>query len=183
MSDGPHKSLPLRQHWRNFARRASNPACSTSELTEVLAQALIREFANAPVEDIRSILGGGVQPSLFAGDRTRPLEELRLQCGGAVAAIALIDCAIEVADTDLNGDRALATALENALETRLRDSFRSIEEHYLREAGNAAANDMRERLKAARRRCDYRRIARKIMSGEKAGVGNKRSGIDEGPAL
>lgn len=184
MTDGPHKSLPMRQHWRDFARRAANPACPPKELAEALVPALQREFAEAPVGAVREILGGGNQASLFASERVQRLEALRAENRGSAAAKTLIDCAVEVAASGSIGEAAVSSAMENALDSYTRDSFRSVEEHYQREDGDRAASVMRERLHAARRECDYKAVASGLNSETgKPERAKKRSGVDEGPPL
>ena len=187
MSDGPHKSLPMHPHWRDFAERAANPACAMEEVGEALVPALKREFAEAPVEDVRDTLGGGKSASLFAEERVTQLEALRDKCRGSAAAKTLIDCAVEAASGGLTGEAATATALKNALESYTRDCFRSVEEHYQREGSERGAKFMRDRLHATRRACDYKTVAADLQSSGKPSAKparvRKRSDIDEGPAL
>lgn len=188
MSDGPHKSLPMQRHWRQFAERAGNPACPMAEVREALAPALKREFAGAPVDDVRDILGAGSkQASLFPQERITQLEALRAKYPGSAPAKALIDCAVESASGGQIGESVVASVLESALESRTRDCFRSVQEHYYREGSGRKAAFMRERLNSAKGSCDYKGIASDLSAGGKQPAASaklqKRSGIDDGPPL
>src|SRR5688500_15135797 len=111
MSDGPHKSLPMRRHWRDFAERAANRACAMDEVGEAVVPALKREFAEAPIKNVRDALGGGDTASLFQEDRIAQLEALRDKFRGSAAAKTLIDCAVEAAAGGLTGEAATSAAI------------------------------------------------------------------------
>jgi hypothetical protein len=178
----------MRPRWRDLAERAANPARSAKEVAEALVPALKREFAEAPVEAVLNVLGcGKEQASLFASERIAKLEALREKCRGSAAGNKLIDCAVEVTANGSIGDAAGSASLENAMESYTRDSFRAVEEHYQREDGGRAGSVMRERLREARRECDFKAVASDLKSGEKplakSARVRKRSGVDEGPSL
>jgi hypothetical protein len=178
----------MQRHWRRFAERAGNPACPMQEVGEALVPALKREFAAAPIDDVRDIFGaGGKQASLFAQERITQLEALRAKYPGSAAEKTLIDCAVEVAASGQMGEAAVSAALESAAESRTRDCFRSVEEHYQREGSSREAVFMRERLNNAKGSCDYKKIASDLSAGGKQSAASakieKRSGIDDGPAL
>src|SRR3546814_17877927 len=64
--------------------------------------ALKRDCREAPLSQIRDILGGGKQSSLFQEDRAAQLEAARHACRGSAAANTLIDCAIEATANGLD---------------------------------------------------------------------------------
>lgn len=183
MSDGPHKSLPMRRHLKGFAERAANPARTMNEVAEAWLPALKREFAEAPVKEVVDILGAGKKASLFAQDRISQLEALREKHRGSAAAKTLLDCGVEAASSGVTGEAAISAALENALESHTRDCFRSVEEHWQREGTERSAKFMRDRLHATRQDCDYKAVASDLKSSEKPVPVRKRSDLDEGPAL
>ena len=187
MSDGPHRSLPMRRPWKDLAERAAKAAFSTDEVCEALPRALRREFREAPVEAVREILGGGAQGSLLSKEIVEQLESARGACRGSSAGTALIDCAIEAVTSGLKGDPACQAAMENALDACSLYSFRSVEEHYQREATTHSARFVRGRLDAARHQCDFGALAGELLAPAKPkGRPNnlpKRAGIDDGPEL
>jgi hypothetical protein len=187
MSDGPHRSLPMRRHWRDLAERAATPAFNAEQVAEAFPVALKIEFREAPLAKIRDILGGSPQTSLFKEDRAVQLEAARSDCRGSAAGNRLIDSALEVNANGLTGDAALRTALENALDAHARSGCHQIEEHYRRQEPQSTA-DMRARLKAALDQRAQSEVASELISGQQDASGGKarlrkRTGIDEGPAL
>jgi hypothetical protein len=187
MSDGPHRSLPLKPAWKVLAERAAKAAYSADEVCEALPRALKREFREAPIADVRSILGAGGQGSLFTNDIVEQLETARGSCRGSSAGSALIDCAIEAASDGLRGDAAMKAATERALDACSQSSFRSVEEHYQREAGDRNARFVRGRLDTARGQCDFGSLAGELLAPPKQKGRNdnlpKQSGIDDGPEI
>ena len=195
MSDGPHRSLPMRRHWKDLAKRATNPAYSPDEVSEALLPPLTREFRAEPLSEIRGILGDGKQVdraglgpdgdllqlseeavaasannqsrgvTVFKGDRSARLDAARQLCRGSVAGNTLIDCAIEAAANGMTGDIAFREALENALEAHARGGCHQIEEHHHRKEPHSTSN-VRDRLRTARALCSYAALASALMSGK-----------------
>ena len=187
MSDGPHRSLPMRRPWKDLAMRAAKAAFSVDQVCEALPRALKREFREAPVEAVREILGGGEQGSLFSNDIVLQLEIARGACRGSSTGAALIDCAIEAVTTGLKGDTACEAAVRSALDACAQSNFRSVEEHYQREATTHSARLVRERLDAARHKCDFGALASELLAPTKpkGRTDNlpKRTAIDDGPEI
>lgn len=185
MSDGPHRSLPMRAHWKDLAQRASQSAFAHEQVCEALPHALKRDILEAPIKDIRDIMSGG---SLFPELRIEQLEALRETCRGSAPANLAIDCAVEAARNGLTGDPATETALRNALDDTARSALRGMEEHYEREANSRSAGYLRTRLDAARQQLDCHALAREILASKKPPSRRsltlpRRTGVDEGPPL
>ena len=185
MSDGPHRSLPLRRHWQKLAEHSAKPAYPSDQVCEVLPYALKRDILEAPIKSIRDIMNGG---SLFPELRVEQLEALRQSCRGSASANRVIHCAVEATLSGLTGDAGTHTALRNALEDTARDSLRGIEEHYQREAGSRSAGYVRTRLDAARQQLDFRCACSRASVVRKAPISplrhpTRRTGVDEGPPL
>jgi hypothetical protein len=183
MSDGPHRSLPLRRHWQDFAERCAKAAFSSTEVCEALPHALKKDILETPIKEVREIMGGD---TLFPV-RIEQLEALRQSHRGA-AATHLIDCAIEAAADGLQGQSGTEAAVQNALEGITRDALRGTEEHYEREASSQSAGFVRTRMDAARQQHDCGALARELLSTEKPPSRRsvslpRRSGVDEGPPL
>lgn len=187
MSDGPHRSLPMLQRWRDVAERAAKSAFSADNVCEAVAHALRKDARGLPVEAVREVLGAGRQGYLFVEDRLAEIEALRSGCRGSALGNAFVDCAIEAAGDGLVGDAACRTALTNALEQHTRDHFRGVEEHYLREASARSARFVRDRLDATRRGFAFSELAGELVvpgAGRKpASRLPKHTGLDEGPPL
>lgn len=186
MSDGPHRSLPMRPRWKTLAERASKGAYATQEVADAFSVALKRDFQEAPLSDVRSILGAGEQGALFSDDCAAQLDAARRGCRGSAAGNTLIDCAIEASANGMSGDAAFHSALENALDAHARAGCHQIEEHWQREEPRNASS-IRDRLTTARGHWSASDLASELISGTKTGGGStslpKRTGVDEGPAL
>jgi hypothetical protein len=176
----------MRRHWKNLAERAAKAAYAADEVCEALPVALQRDLREVPLAAIRDIFSGD-QGSLFANNEIERLEAVRQASTRSAACNVIIDCAIEAVSGGLTGEAAFRATLENACEAQVRSQFRSIEEHYYREASLRSAGYVRERLDAARQQCDYKTIASGFMSGAKPPRGAaqlpRHTGLDEGPTL
>ena len=186
MSDGPHRSLPLRRHWRDLAERAAKAAYSANEVCEALPVALQKDLREAPLAAIQDIFSGK-QGSLFANNEIERLEAVRQASTRSAACNVVIDCAVHAVSGGLTGEAAFRATLENACEAQVRSQFRSVEEHYHREADARSARYVRDRLDAARQRCDFKAITSSLLSGARSPRGAaylpRHTGLDEGPSL
>jgi hypothetical protein len=187
MSDGPHRSLPMRRHWKDLAERAAKAAFSPDQVCEALPFALKRDILEAPIEAMREILDSR-KPDLFSTLHIEKLEELRSSCRGSSVANLAIDCAVEAVQRGLKGADALKSALQGAFEESARCAIRGIEEHYQREARPRSADYVRVRLDSARSQLDTGALANELL-----GLGKlpsprslhlpRQTGVDEGPTL
>jgi hypothetical protein len=184
MSDGPHRSLPMRRHWKDLAERSAKAAFSPDQVSEALPHALKKEILAAPIKEIRDIMGSD---TLFSELRIERLDALR-QTHRSAAATHVIDCAIAAAASGLTGEAGTHAALQNALQDTTRNALRGIEEHYQREASSRSAGYVRTRLDAARQQLDCGALAQQLMaSGTPPSPRSitlpRQSGVDEGPPL
>jgi hypothetical protein len=101
MSDGPHRSLPMRPHWRHLAQRAAQGAFPPDQVCEALPYALKRDILEAPIKGVRDIMSGD---SLLPELRVEQLEALRESCRGSAPANLLIDCAVDAVRNGLTWD-------------------------------------------------------------------------------
>lgn len=185
MSDGPHKSLPMRRHWKRLAERAWNPSYSADEVRETLTLSLKHEFRDAPIKEVQAICGGDNQATFWADERVANLEATRELCRGSAAGHVLIDCAIEAVMNGMAGDSACKHALQNALNTHAHNCCRQIEEHQYRKEPQGGPR-VRARLNDARGRSRNDELSAELISCQPARTNlhlQKRSGIDEGPSL
>ena len=190
MSDGPHRSLPLKPHWKTVAERASRDAWSAEDVTEALSRAAENDLPDVPVRALGRILGADPEASLFAADPDATIAELdgaRAGCRGSAIANAAIDGAIQAVQQGEMGEAAFERALEYALHRDFSNHSRSIEEHYQRQAGDRSARHMRDRLAEAGSRCDFTETARRYARAEaqmlRAPALERRTGLDDGPAM
>jgi hypothetical protein len=185
MSDGPHRSLPMRPHWRVLAQRAAQGAFAPEEVREALPYALKCDFLEVPIKAVREIMDGD---TLFPELRMEQLDRLRASCRGSAVANRVIDCALEALRNGLTGYGATHTALTNALEETAHSGCRGIEEHHQRKASSGGTGFVRARLDDARQPLDCGAIARELLVPETPPTRRsvslpRRKGVDEGPPL
>ena len=184
MSDGPHRSLNMRRHWKRLAERAASPAYSQSEVVEAFADALREDFvAEAPLGAVERVIRGPEQRTLLPANRLEELEAIRDEFPGSVPAGMLLDSAREAVVNGLEGEAVARGVVESALRAHGRGSCRQAEEHYHRSGDHGP--QIRERLRAVREACGYREIASELLGRLSAPDTRapKRAGIDDGPAL
>ncbi|TGP85623.1 MULTISPECIES: hypothetical protein [unclassified Mesorhizobium] len=185
MSDGPHRSLNMRPHWKTTAQRAANLAHTLDDVCATFSQALRRDILAAPIAPVRDIMNSD---TLFPNMRIEKLEALRARHPRSAAANSLIDCAVEAASTGAAGETGTATALTAALEDCARAPLRQIDEHYQREAGARASRTVRTRLEDALGKMDRSSMARDLLASDRPPSRRtvevpRQTGIDDGPPL
>lgn len=189
MSDGPHKSLNMRRGWKKVAESADNDACSPSEIAEWVPAALKEDWGEeVPSDLLRRLRQVFVehQASLFFDNVPEAIEGLRNEAAGAPFAGALLDHAIETADSDHLGYSGFVQAVNDALLNRALNCVRQIEEHYFRETDPKRAKDIRTRVEGAVGRVEIEQLARDLAEADGAppiDAPKKKSDIDEGVQL
>ncbi len=62
MSDGPHRSLPMRKPWKELAKRGDQSTYDSEQVAEAATRALVSDFRNevswSLINDLKSIFGG-----------------------------------------------------------------------------------------------------------------------------
>src|SRR5688572_3974216 len=113
MSDGPHRSLPMRPWWKQVALRADKSAFDVPECAEALTVALEREFA----EELRPSFLEGLrnaydEPGLFS-----PAESIHLQKVAPESPLErrVFDNIAVLSPAELSDVDGLLTALSNAM--------------------------------------------------------------------
>ena len=144
MSDGPHKSLPMRRRWKGLAKVADTATATPSETVPRLLNALSgdwREEVNPGlVAALRTVCDAADQITMFSDQRHPELDRLAREAVGRPLALALIECAERAMAAGLYGPAALEDAARRALDLRVRRGFRQMEEHYLRESNERRAD-------------------------------------------
>lgn len=188
MSDGPHRSLPMRQGWRNLAERADRCAFEPEQVADAVPEALgddWREEGCDVVRDIRAVLGDGRQPSLFAGEKQDALDALKKLSGAGYQLRRLVlDSVVQAVDDGFTGTDALVEGAANALAIRCGAGVRQVEEHYLRKSTDNRAANVRQRIEKSGAMSDFKGIARRFLKidGSSSATPAKKqlNGLDDG---
>jgi hypothetical protein len=189
MSDGPHRSLPMRPGWKRAAERADTPAYSVTEVSDAICQAVKQdwraEISHACVRRLGQIFNDQQLPLLGdLGAADFAILRRSLDGAGSLGGV-LIDCAQEVLASGGTGAEGLREAIANALNDRQQRSARQIEECYLRNSATRGIN-MRERLAEAMSHASLDGILHRVLRiGDRpaARSSDKQQGLDDGVTL
>lgn len=190
MSDGPHRTLPLRHAWKQLAKRADYWTYENQDMVDAIGPALERDCVwELPKEfmgELRSACANE-EPSLF-GRSLPDLDELRRAgAGRGTLGNTIADFAAQALLDGRSGTDAVRQALREALLDRLMRNARQMEEHFHREASPRRGSNIRARLEramgAAAATVDA--LVTRLMHRPASGNATppKRSGLDDGVAL
>lgn len=189
MSDGPHRSLPLRRAWKKICEIADGGAHGLEEVVERIAPALAAdlrgEVTEALLRRLRRILVPD-QPALI-DDTREQVAALRSKTASTMEA-DLVDSVGDALRDGKAGLNALHAGAEATLEDRGHAAIHSVVEHYLRRVPEARAAQVGQRLSEALKQ------ARQGLSTLATGLASgtlrtaipataDRSGLDDGPRL
>jgi hypothetical protein len=187
MSDGPHRSLPMRPGWRRVAESADNQAFESDEIRDAIAPALeqdcrgemtpefISSFKKVCTNQAASLFKDGLGPSL---------EALRKEAGSGMGRTVL-DYAIKEASNGSDAGELPQRALKEALVGRAARGARQVEEHYCRKSTTPRANRVRERIEHGIGKTDIDGVVRRVLDPKAKPVTQapQRRGLDEGVKL
>lgn len=147
MSDGPHRSLPMRPGWKRLAQRADNANFTPAQVHEALLPALSEDCR---IEMTTAFLDAfkGVYGTLLKHDIDSQLEALRTVAGFGIGRTVL-DYAAQLAANGDTGIDAAEKALASALIDRATRGARQTEEFYCRVADAPRGLNVRDRIDQA----------------------------------
>jgi hypothetical protein len=189
MSDGPHRSLPLRRAWKKVCEIADGRAHAIEEIVEripaALAADVIGEIGEGLLKSLRRILTPE-QPSLIDDARAQ-VAALRANAR-SVMEVDLVESVGDALRAGKMGVEALLVGAEVVLEERGHAAKRSVVEHYLRKAPQARALHIERRLGDALQRAtdSLRGLAVGLANGSVRRAlpkASDRSGLDDGPTF
>ncbi|PCJ04636.1 MAG: hypothetical protein COB16_17950 [Rhodobacteraceae bacterium] len=191
MSDGPHRSLPLRPKWREVAKRASKDAFDFVSVREALEPALLgdcrAELPSRLIGQISSIVEGGDLLSQTADDQQASLLNIRDDLSVNPLGASVIECVMMSLSQGNEGKDVLEDGIKTALFERAMSNARTIEEHYKEKASAFQGSKVRQQLGEAIDGADcFGRIAASIIGNAAAQVTPKipvHDGVEEGPPL
>ncbi len=188
MSDGPHRSLPMKPKWRSVAERAYNRAFGLDEISTAMMPALVKdchdEMTPRFIDGLRGLCERQ-ETLLIKDDMQVQLEALRQEAGAGMGRRVLDNVARLSQQEEVNVMTAVK-AIERAVAERMARSNRQIEEHTLRKSTVSRANDVRTRLEQATAQTPVTGVARQVLklaNNRPARSSAKRAGLEEGPSL
>lgn len=187
MSDGPHRSLPMKPKWRSIAERAWNRNFDIDDITAAMGSALASDFRDETTpgffDSLRSICEE--QENLLIKDNVRErFEALRREAGMGIGR-RVLDNVIRLSEQDEVTVKTAIVAIERAATERIAKSSRQMEEHAQRETSVSRAGHMRPRLEEATAKAPVTSVAKQMLKIEKppSRSSAKRKGLEEGPKL
>lgn len=170
MSDGPHRSLPMRPGWKRVAERSDKQAYTSQEVSEAIALALerdCRQEISPSFLDAAWRIFSDPEPMLFAQRLSAQLEPLRQAAGSGIGR-AVLEQAILVAEGGGTGRDGFVEAMKNALTDRAAKGARQVEEHYCRESTGSRAQRVRARIEDGIGGAALDGLARRILKIDQA---------------
>jgi hypothetical protein len=188
MSDGPHRSLPMKRRWQSVAERACNHAFGMDEISAAMIPALAGdcqdELSPRFIERIRGICEEQ-ETLLIKDDAKQQFEALREDAGTGIGRRVLEN--VERLSREQGPSvSTLVKGTEAAILERAARSNRQIEEHILRKSTATRAIGARTRLDQATGNAPISRLARQVLkldSTPPSRPTDKRDGLDEGPSI
>lgn len=187
MSDGPHRSLPMKRCWQHVAQRADNGNFAADDISAALLPALEHdcrdEMSTQFIDRVRNIIEEQ-QDLLIKDDVGARIEDLRGEAGIGIGRVFLDNIA-QISASDVPDLIALVSAMRDALADRAARCGRQTEEHYYRKSTATRATNVRERFDAGIAGAALEGLARQILRLDARGPGRslKRDGLDDGVAL
>ena len=188
MSDGPHRSLPMKPGWKRVAERADNRAFAPEEISTAIIPALRQDCRDEMIPEfidgIRNVFEEQ-EGLLFRDDVIAQVEALKGQAGYGIGR-TLLDNVIQISAGDAPGLVALIDAMTAALADRANRCSRQIEEHYNRKSTATRANNVRARFEQGITGAALEALARQILkldARSPARPALKRQGLDDGVSL
>lgn len=187
MSDGPHRSLPMKPKWRSIAERAYNRNFDVNDITGAMGPALVSDCRDETTPGFFESLRGicEEQENLLIKDNVRERFEALREDAGTGIGRRILDNVIRLSEQDEVTIKTAVKAIERACVERIAKSNRQMEEHAQRETSVLRASHMRPRLEEAAAKAPVTTVARQMLKIEKppSRSSTKRKGLEEGPSL
>jgi len=187
MSDGPHKSLPMKPKWRSVCERAYNRTFGIDEISTAMLPALAMDCHDEMnprfIEGLRGLCQQ--QETLLFINLSDRMEGLHQEAGNGIGRRVLEHFERLVGQERVTVETAVK-AIECAGAERIAKSNRQIEEHTLRKVTASRANEVRSRLEQATATTRLTGLARQVLKLDDVGAARssaKRDGLDEGPGI
>jgi hypothetical protein len=186
MSDGPHRSLPMRPGWKKVAEYVANGAFASQDVCNAIVAAVERDWRRdifpGIVGDIQDVLGGA---TLFSEDRLRALEDLRPSVAGCAMGSALLDYVACAVSDGKSEDAALQEAVTCTLTDWSARCARQVEEHYLRKLSTVHTKNVRSRIEEGIEKAPFTALASRLLNPESTPALRltKHDGLDDGVPL
>ncbi|AMV41742.1 hypothetical protein [Paraburkholderia caribensis] len=189
MSDGPHRSLPMRRAWRELAKRGDKLAYDSGQVAEAAKHALASDFKNEVswplVKALKDIFAGRDNSLGIPEIAIHQLEEARSLAAGSVFGMNAVAWSIQLVQEGRLGIDAFHDAIGLAAKERGLANTRQVEEHYIRESNQRRANGVSARLQGAISELSETQLGSMLVNPQpdKPRASQRRTGLNEGVPL
>ena len=186
MSDGPHRSLPMRRGWKKVAEYAGNETFASNDIRDAIVTAIEQDWRKdiSPgfVGSIQDVLGGA---TLFSEDSIQALEDIRQSVAGCAMGNVLLDHVVYAVSDGKSGDTALQEAVTRTATDWSARCARQVEEHYLRKSSTENTTNVRSRIEEAIQKAPFTALASRLLDAESRPALRlvKHDGLDDGVTL
>ena len=186
MSDGPHRSLPMRPGWKRVAEYAGNEMFTSKDVCDAVVAALgldfLKDISPGILGGIQDVLGGA---TLFSEYRLRALDDLRPSVAGGTIGDVLLDYVTYVMSDGKSGDTALQEAVTRTLTDWSARCARQVEEHCLRKSSIVNAKNVRSRIEEGIQQASFTALASCLLDPDLTPARRlaKHDGLDDGVPL
>ncbi|SOE70906.1 hypothetical protein SAMN05414139_03910 [Burkholderia sp. D7] len=189
MSDGPHRSLPMRRAWKELAKRGDQCTYDTKQVAEAAKRALASDFRKEVSYSLIRTL-----KDIFTGrDNSLGLPEIALEqlamartvAAGSVFGMSAVAWSIQLVHEGRLDEKAFYDAVGLAAKDRGIANTRSVEEHYLRESNQRRATGVSARLSNAISGLSAIDLGSMLVDPQAVGERNsrKKDDLNDGVAL
>ncbi|WP_250525235.1 hypothetical protein [Caballeronia sp. GAWG2-1] len=150
MSDGPHRSLPMRKPWKELAKRGDQSVYDVDQVVEAATNALASDFKSevkwSVIDSLKAIFTGRDNSLMLSEIALQELENAKVLAAGSVFGMNAVAWSAELINDGRFGLDAFHEAIGLAGKMRGFANVRSVEEHYLRESNHRRADYVGKRL-------------------------------------
>lgn len=185
MSDGPHRSLPMRRGWKKVAECGANHAFEPEQVAARVAPALEGDCRDEMTPQFLDSFHE-LYHSLFRNNLESELDSLRELAGTGMGRV-LLDVASQFAARGETGPDAPVKALTETLMDHASRCSKQVEEHWLRKSTERKARDVRGRVDDGIKQAmpAVEGLARKLLKIDQGSPARsqKQQGLDDGVKL
>jgi len=188
MSDGPHRSLPMRRAWKELAKRADKRTYDATEVQEALRHALASDWKNevspALISALKDVFSGRDNSLGFGKIALDQLEAAKPLAAGSVFGTNAVSWCIRAVKEGRVDKAAFYEAIGSAIRERGFAASRQVEEHYLRKSTENRAANVRQRIEKGGAMSDFKGMARRFLKIDGSSNGSpakkQHDGLDDG---
>lgn len=189
MSDGPHRSLPMRKPWKELAKRGDQATYDLEQVAEAATCALASDFKNevswSLIVELKSIFAGRDNSLMSPEIAIQQLCNLRPLAAGSVFGSNAVEWGIQLINEGYLEPDAVFEVIGLAAKARGFANARSIQEHVLRETDQHRAACVATRLNRAINGLSEKQLGTILLDRQSARNRStkKNTSLDEGVPL